>query len=255
MTSPEELFTVDGKTALITGGARGVGALAAQALVEAGATVYLTSRDGVAAEKAAAELSLLGDCRSLAADVSTEAGCAALAADLARETDALHILVNNAGLLHAAPIDEFGADGWKDVLAVNVEAVFHLTKLLRPLLLAGSQPGDPASVVNVGSIDGLTVPAAETYSYGASKAAMHHLSKHLAHRLAPQITVNVIALGPFVSDMLHRDLAAEIGARTPMRRHGGIDDIAGIVRFLGSRASSYVTGTVISVDGGMAVSR
>ncbi|WP_225726913.1 MULTISPECIES: SDR family oxidoreductase [unclassified Nocardia] len=249
----DDLFSVRGKTALVTGGARGVGALIAQALVEAGAQVYLTSRDGVAAEKAAAELSLLGDCHPLTADVSSEAGCRALAADFGQQ--ALHLLVNNAGVLHAAPLDEFDESGWRDTIAINLEAVFHLTKLLRPQLLSASTPDDPARVVNVGSIDGLRVPAAETYSYGASKAAMHHLSRHLATRLAPRITVNVIALGPFVSGMLDRDLALEIGSRTPMSRYGGIDDIAGIVRFLGSRASAYVTGTVISVDGGMAASR
>ncbi|WP_378733911.1 SDR family oxidoreductase [Nocardia brasiliensis] len=248
----ESLFSVQGKVALVTGGARGVGALIAQSLVEAGAQVYLTARDGMAAEKAAAALSLLGDCRSLVADVSSEAGCRALAEEFGAEEQALHLLVNNAGVFHAAPLDEFDETGWRDTLAVNLEAVFHLTKFLRPLLVAASTPDDPARVINVGSIDGIRVPAAESYSYGASKAAMHHLTKHLANRLAPQITVNAMALGPFVSDMLERDLALEIGARLAMRRHGGIDDIAGIVGFLGSRASSFITGTVISVDGGMA---
>ncbi|GAB4588352.1 SDR family oxidoreductase [Nocardia sp. IFM 10818] len=250
-----DLFSVEGKVALVTGGARGVGTLIAQSLVEAGARVFITSREAVAAERAAAELSLLGECRPLAADLSSEAGCRTLATDFAAESAVLHLLVNNAGVLHAAPIDEFDETGWRDTLAVNLEAVFHLTKFLRPLLTAASTPADPARIVNVGSIDGLNVPAAETYSYGASKAAMHHLTRHLATRLAPRITVNAMALGPFVSDMLERDLAVEIGSRSPMRRHGGIDDIAGIVRFLASPASTYVTGTVIPVDGGISASR
>ncbi|WP_028477019.1 SDR family oxidoreductase [Nocardia sp. CNY236] len=251
----DDLFSVRGKVALVTGGARGVGALIAQALVEAGAQVYLTARAGVAAEKAAAELALLGDCRALAADVSTEAGCRTLAMEFGKHSAQLHLLVNNAGVLHAAPIDEFGEDGWRDTIAVNLEAVFYLTKFLRPLLNAAATATDPARIINVGSIDGLNVPAAETYSYGASKAAMHHLTRHLATRLAPRITVNAMALGPFVSEMLERDLAVEIGSRSAMRRHGGIDDIAGIVGFLGSRASTYVTGTVIPVDGGISASR
>lgn len=251
----DDLFSVSGKVALVTGGSRGVGALIAQSLVEAGACVYITSRDGISAEKVAADMSLLGDCRSLAADVSSESGCRALAEEFSRVSDSLHLLVNNAGVLHAAPLDEFGESGWRETLAVNVEAVFHMTKFLRPMLTAASTPRDPARVINVGSIDGLRVSAAETYSYGASKAAMHHLTRHLANRLAPKITVNAIALGPFVSAMVEEDLAREIGSRSPMRRHGGIDDVGGIVRFLGSRASAYITGAVVPVDGGMAAAR
>lgn len=249
----DDLFSISGKVALVTGGSRGVGVLFAQSLVEAGARVYITSRDGVAAEKAAAELSLLGDCRPLAADLASEAGCRSLSEEFGRESDVLHLLVNNAGVLHSAPLDEFGEARWGETLAVNLEAVFHLTKFLRPQLGAASIPADPARIINVGSIDGLRVPAAETYSYAASKAAMHHLTRHLANRLAPRITVNAVALGPFVSAMVERDLAREIGSRSPMRRHGGIDDIEGIVRFLGSRASAYLTGSVVPVDGGMAV--
>ncbi|MEV0675053.1 SDR family NAD(P)-dependent oxidoreductase [Actinosynnema sp. NPDC050436] len=249
------LFSVEGKTALVTGAAKGVGALIAQALVEAGATVYLTSRDLEAAEKTAARLSVLGDCSALSADFVTEEGCRGLAEELSGRVDRLHLLVNNAGALHTAPLDEFDDAGWDTVLQVNLKAVFHLTKFLRPVLERASVAGDPARVVNIGSVDGLHVPSAEIYSYAASKAAMHHLTRHLAGRLAPRVTVNAIALGPFESDMLQDELAADIGLRSPMRRPGGIDDLAGIMGFLGSRAAAYLTGTVIPFDGGLSATR
>ncbi len=250
-----ELFSVKGKTALVTGGARGVGLLIAQALVEAGATAYLTSRSPESAERAAAELSLLGECHPLSADLSSEAGCRTLAKDFTSCDDRLHLLVNNAGALHAAPLEEFDDAAWDTVLQVNLKAVFHLTKFLQTALNEAACPDDPARVINIGSVDGLHVPPVETYSYAASKAAVHHLTRHLAKRLAPRITVNAVALGPFESEMMEPDLATEIGRRTPMRRHGGLDDIAGIMQFLGSRASAYLTGAVIPVDGGIATTR
>ncbi|MEU9859242.1 SDR family oxidoreductase [Streptomyces sp. NPDC047971] len=150
---------------------------------------------------------------------------------------------------------EFDDAAWDSALQVNLKAVFHLVRFLRPLLEAAAVTGDPARVVNIGSVDGLHVPSAEIYSYAASKAAMHHLTGHLAGRLAPRVAVNAIALGPFESDMLQESLAAEIGLGSPMRRPGGLDDLAGIIQFLGSRGSAYLTGTVIPFDGGLSITR
>ncbi|MFF4426459.1 SDR family NAD(P)-dependent oxidoreductase [Streptomyces sp. NPDC001549] len=252
---PSGLFSVRGKSALVTGAAKGVGALIAQALVEAGATVYLTSRDMAAAEKTAARLSLLGDCVPLAGALATEDDCRALADRLGEHVDRLHLLVNNAAVLHTAPLDDFDDAAWDSALQVNLKAVFHLVRFLRPLLESAAVAGDPARVVNIGSVDGLHVPSAEIYSYAASKAAMHHMTGHLAGRLAPRIAVNAIALGPFESDMLQESLATEIGLSSPMRRPGGLDDLAGIIQFLGSRGSAYLTGTVIPFDGGLSLTR
>ncbi|MFG2298043.1 SDR family oxidoreductase [Streptomyces sp. NPDC048603] len=255
------LFSVHGRTALVTGGARGVGALIAQALVEAGATVYLTSRDAAAAEKTAARLSLLGECFPLSADLATEEGCRALAEELTGRTGRLHLLVNGAGTLHSAPLEEFGDAGWDRVLQVNLKAVFHLTRFLRPALEAAAEPGDPARVVTIGATDGLHLPSAEAYSHAAGTAAVHQLTRQLAGRLAPRIAVNAVALGPFgpfgpfASDAPPGRPAADTVLRTPLGRAGGLDDLAGIIRFLGSRASAYLTGTVIPLDGGLALTR
>jgi NAD(P)-dependent dehydrogenase (short-subunit alcohol dehydrogenase family) len=172
----------------------------------------------------------------------------------ARE-DRLHILVNNAGATWGAPLESFDDAAWDRVLSLNVKAVFHLTKSLVPLLEAGASEEDPSRVINIGSIDGLRVPPLETYSYSASKAAVHQLTRHLARRLAPVITVNAIAPGPFPSKMMAATLAAhgdEIAANAPLRRIGRPDDVAGTAIFLSSRAGSYLTGAVIPVDGGIA---
>ena len=248
---PDELFSVAGKSALVTGGNRGVGLMIARGLVAAGARVYLGARDRLAGERVAAELSLWGDCQAVPADLSSEATCRELAAELGRREARLHILVNNAGLTLGAPLDSFGEEEWDRVLQVNLKAVFHLTRLLRPMLEATATPGDPARIVNIGSVDGLHVPAMENYSYTASKAAVHHLTRHLAKRLGPRITVNALALGPFQSEMTDASLGAEMAARAPLRRIGAPEDVAGAVIFLASRAGAFLTGTVLPVDGGL----
>jgi NAD(P)-dependent dehydrogenase (short-subunit alcohol dehydrogenase family) len=247
----EELFSVANKSALVTGGSRGVGLMIARGLVQAGARVYLSSRDAAACERAAAELSLWGDCHALPADLSQAADCRRLAAELHTRERGLHILVNNAGLTLGAPFDQFGDEEWDRVLDLNLKAVFHLTRDLRPLLAAAASDTDPAAVIIIGSVDGLHVPAMENYSYTASKAAVHHLARHLAKRLGPQITVNALALGPFESDMTDAALGAEMANRAPLRRIGRPEDVAGAVVFLGSRAGSFITGAVIPVDGGL----
>ena len=250
-----DLFSITGKTALVTGGSRGIGKMIATGFVEAGARVYVSSRKADACDELAAELSDRGECMALAADLSTEAGCRALAEALAEREPRLHILVNNAGNTWGAPFDEFDDAAWERVLSLNVKGVFHTTKFLTPLLRAAATSDDPARVVNIGSIDGIHVPVLETYSYAASKAAVHQLTRHLARRLAPSITVNAIAPGPFESKMMAATLEAfgeQIAAGAPLKRIGRPDDVAGTAIFLTSRAGAYLTGAVIPVDGGIA---
>jgi NAD(P)-dependent dehydrogenase (short-subunit alcohol dehydrogenase family) len=252
------LFSVEGKVALVTGGSRGIGLMIARGLVEAGARVYVSSRKADVCERVAAELARSGACAPLAADVSTEPGCRRLADALAAREPALHVLVNNAGANWGAPLAEYPDAAWDKVLALNVKAVFHLSRACLPLLERAARPGDPARIINIGSIDGLHVPVLETYAYSASKAAVHHLTRVLARRLAPRITVNAIAPGPFESKMMHETLErfreAIVGS-CPLGRIGEPEDVAGAAIYLASRAGAYLTGTVIPVDGGISTSR
>ncbi len=253
-----ELFSVAGKTALVTGGSRGIGLMIARGLVEAGAKVYVSSRKAEVCEEVAAELSQVGECTALPANLSTEDECRRLADEVANREDRLHVLVNNAGATWGAPMAEFDDAAWSRVLDLNVKGVFHLTKFLREQLEAAAEPGDPGRVINIGSIDGIHVPALETYSYSASKAAVHQLTRVLASQLAPKVTVNAIAPGPFQSKMMAATLDAfgdEIAATCPMKRIGEPDDMAGAAIFLASRAGAYVTGTILPVDGGIATTR
>ncbi len=250
-----DLFSIEGKTALVTGGSRGIGLMIARGFVEAGATVYISSRKAEVCDQVAAELSQVGTCVSVPADLSTAEECARLARELAAREPALHILVNNAGANWGAPLAEFPASAWDRVLDLNLKGVFELTRDLVPTLAAGASAADPARVINIGSIDGLHAPDLETYSYSTSKAAVHHLTKVLAKRLAREhITVNAIAPGPFESKMMAATLDAfrdGIIASCPLRRIGEPDDMAGAAIFLASRAGAYLTGAVIPVDGGM----
>ena len=249
-----DLFSISGKTALVTGGSRGIGKMIATGFVEAGAKVYVSSRKAEACDELAAELSRVGECIALPADLATEPGCRALADALAERESMLHILVNNAGNTWGAPFEQFDDAAWDRVLALNVKGVFHTTKFMTPLLRAASGPDDPARVINIGSIDGIMVSVLETYSYSASKAAVQQLTRNLAKRLAPSITVNAIAPGPFESKMMAATLEAfgeQIAAHAPLKRIGRPDDMAGAAIFLASRASAYLTGALIPVDGGM----
>jgi NAD(P)-dependent dehydrogenase (short-subunit alcohol dehydrogenase family) len=253
--SAADLFSIAGKTALVTGGTRGIGRMIAEGFVEAGATVYISSRKASACEEVAAELSAKGTCIGIPADLSTEAECRRLAEEITQRAGKLDILVNNAGATWGTPLAEFDEAAFEKVLALNVKGVFHLTKFLVPLLEASGSLDDPARVINIGSIDGIQVPALETYSYSASKAAVHQLTRHLAKRLAPNITVNAIAPGPFPSKMMAATLESfgdQIVAGAPLKRIGRPDDMAGTAIFLSSRAGSYLTGAIIPVDGGIA---
>jgi len=249
------LFSIQGKVAVVTGGSRGIGLMIARGFVEHGATVYISSRKAAACDQVAAELSKVGTCHSLPADLSTEAEAQRLADVVTQRESALHILVNNAGANWGAPLAEYPDSAWDKVLALNVKGVFHLTRALLPLLEKGARPGDPARVINIGSIDGLQAPLLETYAYSASKAAVHHLTRTLAHQLASRgITVNAIAPGPFESKMMAETLERfrdAIVASCPLGRIGEPEDMAGTAIFLASRAGAYLTGAVIPVDGGI----
>ena len=250
-----DLFSIAGRTALVTGGSRGIGLMIARGYVEAGARVYISSRKADVLDEVAAELSKVGECHAIAADLSTEPECRRLAEAVAARESSLDILVNNAGATWGAPLEQFDEAAWERALALNVEGVFHLTKFLLPLLGAAGTADEPARVINIGSIDGIRVPLMDNYSYSASKAAVHMLTRHLAKRLAPEITVNAIAPGPFESKMMAATLEAfgeQIAAGTPLKRIGRPDDMAGAAIYLASRAGAYLTGAVIPVDGGIA---
>src|SRR5581483_5982536 len=247
-----DLFSIAGKTALVTGGSRGIGLMIATGYVDAGARVYISSRKADVCEQVAAELSQRGECIALPADLSSEDECRRLASELAARESKLDILVNNAGATWGAPLAEQDEATWERVLSINVKAVFHLTKFCLPLLQAAGTADDPARVINIGSIDGIQVPLMETYSYSASKAAVHQLTRHLARQLGRRnITVNAIAPGPFESKMMAetlRNFGDSIAASSPLGRIGRPDDMAGAAIFLSSRAGAYVTGAVIPVD-------
>ena len=256
--SPSDLFSIDGKTALVTGGTRGIGKMIAEGFVDAGAIVYISSRRSDACAEVAQELSKKGTCIGIPANLSTEDGCLGLADEMAGHVARLDILVNNAGATWGAPLADYDEAAFERVLGLNVKGVFHVTKFLLPLLQAAGSQEEPARVINIGSIDGIGVPALETYSYSASKAAVHQLTRHLAKRLAPSVTVNAIAPGPFESKMMAATLEAfgeQIAAGAPLKRIGRPDDMAGAAIYLSSRAGAYVTGAVLPVDGGIATTR
>ncbi|MBO9523104.1 MAG: SDR family oxidoreductase [Nocardioidaceae bacterium] len=250
------LFDLTGRTALVTGGGRGIGRMAALGLLQAGARVLIASRKLADCEATAAELAHLGTIEPLAADLSTHEGCVALATEVAGRVDALDVLVNNAGAVWGAPFAEFPPSAWDKVLDLNLKAPFYLTQELAGLLREAATPESPARVLNIGSIDGLRVPALPNYSYSSAKAALHHLTRVLAVELGPDIAVNAIAPGPFASKMMAATLDAEQATFekvAPLGRIGRDEDIAGAVVYLSSAASSYVTGAVLPVDGGLSV--
>ncbi|MDQ1457872.1 MAG: hypothetical protein QOH28_3492 [Actinomycetota bacterium] len=254
-----DLFDIAGKTALVTGGSRGIGLMIARGYVEAGAKVYITSRKAEACDDIAAELSKVGTCMAIPADLSQEDECARLAAAVSERESRLHILVNNAGATWGAPLAEYPADAWDKVMTLNARSPFLLTRALVPLLEAAGTADDPARVINIGSIDGIQVPLLETYAYSTSKAAIHQLTRHLARQLGPRnVTVNAVAPGPFESKMMAATLRVfgdTIARSSPLGRIGRPDDMAGIAIYLASRAGAYVTGAVIPVDGGIATTK
>lgn len=255
-THTSDLFSLRGKTAVVTGGSRGIGAMIARGLLDAGAEVLISARKANELEAARESLSAHGTVHAVRADVSTLEGVTALADEISKVFPYLDILVNNAGATWGMPLDEFDEHAWDKVMDTNVKGVFFLTQKLLPNLRGRATADDPSRVINIGSIDGLHVNPMETYSYAASKAGVHHLTRSLARKLGPQhVTVNAVAPGPFESKMMAATLAAagdSIAASAPLGRIGRPDDMAGVAVFLASRAASYITGAVIPVDGGIA---
>ena len=258
----ESLFSVAGKTALVTGGASGIGTMISTALVRCGARVLIASRKGSDCERVAAEINELGGAgraEGFAGDVGTEEGVAALAAEISARTPRLDILVNNAGLSWGEPLETFPYRAWARVMDVNVTGLFHLTRALLPLLEEAASDENPARIINLGSVMGSQPIADGAWSYAASKAAVHHLTRTLALELAGRrITVNAFAPGPFQSRMMNfavgtEEKARKVGSKVPLGRIGHPDDIAGATLYLCSRAGRYVTGAILPIDGGQSV--
>jgi NAD(P)-dependent dehydrogenase (short-subunit alcohol dehydrogenase family) len=256
----QSLFGLEGKVALVTGGSRGIGFMITRGLLEAGARVYISARKAQACQEAASALSQWGDCRAIAADVADEASRAALLGQLSEAEQQLDILVNNAGTGWAAPYEAYPQSGFDKVLTTNVSAVFALTRDLTPLLERSATRDDPARVINIGSMEGLHIPTlhdAPNYAYTASKAAVHHLTRHLAVELGRRdITVNAVAPGFYPSKLTEhiiREQLHEVEENALLGRVGREQEMAGIVVYLSSRAGAYTTGAVIPVDGGTSI--
>jgi NAD(P)-dependent dehydrogenase (short-subunit alcohol dehydrogenase family) len=266
----KNLFSVADKTVLVTGGSRGIGEMIAAGFLANGAKVYISSRKAAncqaTAERLAGEYG--GECIALPADLSGMDGVSALAARLGEREKTLDVLVNNAGVSWGAALGEFPEIGWDKVMDTNVKGVFFLTQALLPLLRAAGTAESPSRVINIGSIDGIGKPVFETYSYGPSKAALHHLTRLLAARLVREhILVNAIAPGPFPTWMLSTGVGfggkvegdgvdwSVVGRANPRGRVGTPEDIAGLAMFLASRAGAYTVGEVITCDGGLLISR
>jgi NAD(P)-dependent dehydrogenase (short-subunit alcohol dehydrogenase family) len=251
------LFSVEGKVAVVTGGSRGIGAMIAEGLVINGARVYITARNGAACDATAATLSTDGECISLPADLAKADQRDALVAAVGERERGIDILVNNAGAAWLARLGEFPEAGIDKVFDLNMKAPFLLTQSFLPMLRARASADDPSRVIMIGSVDGTRVPDGEQYSYSMSKAGIHMLTRHLAHYMVDDnITVNAIAPGPFESKMMDYKLGepssrARVAAAVPRRRIGTPEDMAGAVLYLTSRAGAYLTGAIIPVDGGV----
>jgi len=246
------LFRLDGRVALVTGGSRGIGKMIAAGFIAQGAKVYISSRKAAACEDTAAELG--PNCIPLPQDISTVAGCTALAEQFAQHESKLDILVNNAGAAWGVPFEEFSEAGWDKVMDLNVKSPFFLTQKLHPALKAAASHQRPGKVINITSIDGLRLNPWDTYSYHASKSALIYLTKRMAARLiTDSINVTSIAPGAFASEMNRaaRDHAEEVASRIPARRIGDAEDMAGTAIFLASRAGDYIVGDTIVCDGGL----
>ncbi|KAF1838469.1 NAD(P)-binding protein [Decorospora gaudefroyi] len=253
------LFDVKGKVVLVTGGAKGIGRMISEGFVQNGASVYISSRDAKACEQACKELNALGKGKAdyIAADLYQEEAAKKIAEELKKRAGKLDVLVNNSGSNWGESYDTYPSAAWDRVLNLNLKRVFQLTQAVTPLLEAASSATSPARIINIGSVDGLRVPALETFAYSASKAGLHHMSRVLASHLGKRgITSNTIACGPFQSKMMKATLEkfqAKIEGGIPLGRIGSPEDVAGTCIWLSSRAGAYVNGSTIALDGGSVV--
>lgn len=252
-------FSLQGRSALITGGTRGIGKMIAKAFVEAGATVYVCARDAEACQQTADELSALGRCHAVAANLASEEGVAQLVERLGKQLSHLDILVNNAGTTWGAPLESYPVKGWEKVMQLNVTAVFTCIQQFLPLLRKAGSAANPARIINIGSVAGISSFGEQAYAYGPSKAALHQLSRILARELVSQhINVNVIAPGRFPSKMTQHigndeQALAEDTALIPMKRWGREEEMAALAISLASIAGAYMTGNIIPLDGGFSL--
>jgi NAD(P)-dependent dehydrogenase (short-subunit alcohol dehydrogenase family) len=255
-TTHADLFDLSGKYALVTGGTRGIGMMIARGLLQAGARVVISSRKADTCAEAQHLLSEFGDVQAIPADLSSYGECQRLADLVKADSERLDILVNNAGAMWREPLETFPEEAWGAVIDLNLKSPFWLVQALLPALRRAGTADDPARIINIGSIAAIHVAESPNYSYASSKAALHQLTRVLARELGPQhVTVNAVAPGPFPSQMMASTLDAigdTIAAKAPLHRLGRDDDMAGIAVFLASRAGSYLTGTIIPIDGGIA---
>jgi len=252
-----ELFNVSGKIAIVTGGSRGIGEMIAAGFLANGVKVYITARKEAALIQKANELSKIyeAECIPVPCDLSTMDGMEEFVEFMKSKEQHIDFLINNAGASWGEPYAEYSEKGWDKVMDLNVKSIFYLTQKLTPMLSMKAAVDDPSRVINIGSIDGLNVPALESYAYGTSKAAVHHLTRVLAKKLVgDNILVNAIAPGPYESMMLGAAVNHDyslIESRNPRKRIGSPEDMAGLVIFLCSRAGAYTVGAVIPSDGGL----
>ncbi|WP_320065526.1 SDR family oxidoreductase [Micromonospora sp. RTGN7] len=253
MSGAPPSFDVSGRSVLVTGGTKGIGAMLASGFISAGATVFISARSAEDCKSVAHDLGPRAI--PLPADLSTPAGVRCLAENLAEHVDSLDVLINNAGTTWGADLEQYPDDGWDKVLTLNLKAPFQLVVACLPALRSAVVARGTARVINIGSVDGLFVPRWESYAYSASKAGLHHLTRHLAKRLAPErITVNAIAPGIFESRMTSRAFVPgefqELHDGNPLGRNGRAEDVAGAAIYLASPATDWVTGVVLPIDGG-----
>ena len=256
-------FSIEGKVALVTGGSRGIGEMIAAGFLQHGAKVYISSRKKAVCDQTAGQLQekFGGSCTSIPGDMSELDGIDSVVSKIEEKESQLDILVNNAGATWGAPLGEFPENGWDKVMDTNVKGIFFLTQRCLPLLRASASAEDPARVVNIGSVDGIKTPRFDNFSYGPSKAAVHHLTRQMAaHLVRENIIVNAIAPGPFPSWMLSAGVGfggqvegadwESVGKGNPRGRVGTMEDIAGLAIFLSSRAGAFTVGETITCDGG-----
>lgn len=253
----KDLFSLNDRVAVVTGGSRGIGKMIAQGFLEQGATVYITARKAPVCDQTADELSQYGKCVSLPHDLSTVAGCQAFADEFGEHEKKLDVLVNNAGAAWGAPFEEYPEDGWDKTMDLNVKSLFFLTQKLYQPLKAAATHERPGKVINIASIDGMKINPWETYAYQASKAAVIHLTRRMAARLInDNICVSGIGPGAFASEMnkAAKNAGDTVAKMIPAKRIGRDSDMAGTAVFLASRAGDYVVGDTLAVDGGVAFS-